>query len=166
MKIKNQFSIFLLTFLVVGLFSLALTVIEASALALPAGCCRTSDDAFCLGCVSGCSATESYCEAQGGIFIGSEQACVDPFGDCGSVPEDSRGCCLRADNLCSEDRTFDECFQAEEGQFWVADESCSFVSDCQEARPIPTISEWGLIAMAGFFVLIGIWGITRKKAVA
>lgn len=32
--------------------------------------------------------------------------------------------------------------------------------------PIPTLSEWGLIAMAGLFILVGIWAITRKKAAA
>jgi len=31
---------------------------------------------------------------------------------------------------------------------------------------IPTLSEWGLIAMVGLFVLVGIWAITRKKAEA
>lgn len=30
-------------------------------------------------------------------------------------------------------------------------------------RPIPTISEWGLIAMAGIFGLMAIWAITRRR---
>jgi exosortase sorting signal-containing protein len=33
------------------------------------------------------------------------------------------------------------------------------------ARPIPTLSEWGLIAMAGVLGIIGLFAIRRKKAV-
>lgn len=32
-------------------------------------------------------------------------------------------------------------------------------------RPIPTISSWGLIAMAGVFGLIAIWAISRRRVV-
>ena len=32
-----------------------------------------------------------------------------------------------------------------------------------EIRPIPTVSHWGLIAMAGIFGLIAIWAITRRR---
>lgn len=34
------------------------------------------------------------------------------------------------------------------------------------ARPIPTLSEWGLIAMAGVLGIIGLFAIRRKKAIA
>ena len=41
--------------------------------------------------------------------------------------------------------------------------TCTF-SNFAPTRAIPTMSQWGLIAMAGILVLVGIWGITRKKA--
>lgn len=43
--------------------------------------------------------------------------------------------------------------------------TCTFINSAV-TRSIPTLSEWGLIAMAGILVLIGIWGITRKKVQA
>lgn len=43
--------------------------------------------------------------------------------------------------------------------------TCTF-TNVPLVRNIPTMSQWGLIAMAGILVLIGIWGITRKKAEA
>lgn len=36
----------------------------------------------------------------------------------------------------------------------------------REVAPIPTLSNWGLIALTALFILVGIWAITRKKAEA
>jgi len=150
-------------FLIIGVFFLALPEAGLS----QGGCCRTPDNAFCLGCNSGCAATEGFCETQGGIFIGATEACVSEFGDCGSLPDTTRGCCLRADNICRQDRTFDECFQGDVGQFWVADEACSEVPQCVPPT-IPTLSEWGLISMAGVLGIVGfiVMVIRRRKVTA
>jgi len=47
-------------------------------------------------------------------------------------------------------------------------ESCAFglVTRCSltDPRPIPTLSEWGLIAMAGVLGIIGLVAIRRKRA--
>ncbi len=43
--------------------------------------------------------------------------------------------------------------------------TCAFVN-LATPRPIPTLSQWGLMALAGIFILVGIWGISRKKAEA
>lgn len=159
---KDKFSLFLAAFLIVGMFFLAL---PEEGLA-QGGCCRTPDNLSCLGCDSDCAATESFCEAQGGIFIGGQEACVDPFGDCGSAP-DTTGCCLIVEGVCGETRTFDECFQGDVGQFWVADEACSEVPECDPiTRNIPTLSEWGLLSLAVVLGILGIAGfmIRRRKA--
>lgn len=38
--------------------------------------------------------------------------------------------------------------------------------DCGFVRTVPTLSEWGLIAMAGLIGLIGLYAISRKRALA
>jgi exosortase sorting signal-containing protein len=43
--------------------------------------------------------------------------------------------------------------------------SCTFTNSTKPLN-IPTLSQWGMIAMAGIFILVGIWAITRKKAEA
>ena len=40
------------------------------------------------------------------------------------------------------------------------------IPGCALVRPIPTLSEWGLIAMAGVLGLIGFFAIRRRKATA
>ncbi len=43
--------------------------------------------------------------------------------------------------------------------------SCTFTNSTKPLN-IPTLSQWGMIAMAGIFILVGIWAISRKKAEA
>lgn len=153
------------------LFTLfALLFITLSMAAVPAdesfaqgGCCRTPDNAFCLGCDANCAATETLCGALDGIFIGSTQACVSEFGDCGDLPAGLTGCCLGSGGACSGGVSYDSCF-AGGGQFWSAGE-CSVASFCVSSN-IPTMSEWGLIATALVLALVGAGYITlcRKKA--
>ena len=149
---RNQISLFIVSFLVVGFFYLSL---PQKGLA-QGGCCRTPDNAFCLGCDKDCAATENYCEEHGGLFIGATEACVSEFGDCGSLPEATTGCCLKTQSACAENLTFDQCFSENNGQFWNANEACSEVPECQEARPVPTMNQWGMIVLA---IVLGIGGI-------
>ena len=158
----NKFSLFILLFVVLG-FLLLLTPETGIA---QGGCCRTPDNAFCLGCDKDCAATENYCEEQGGLFIGATEACVSEFGDCGSLPDPTTGCCLAAPGACAENLTFDQCFGESNGQFWNANESCSVVPDCQEARPIPTMNQWGLIALVIVLGVSGILFYQRRKGAA
>lgn len=39
------------------------------------------------------------------------------------------------------------------------------IGDSCDSRPVPTISEWGLIAMAGMLVLVGFYAIRKRKVV-
>lgn len=129
------------------------------------GCCRTPDNLSCLGCVSGCASTESYCDARGGIFIGVTDACVSEFGDCGDLPPATTGCCQVEAGSCMESRTYDQCFGADNGNFWLAGESCTALPQCGLAQ-IPTMSEWGLIALAGVLGAALLFFIRRKRAAA
>jgi len=142
---------------------LSLAAISTEESLAQGGCCRTPDNAFCLGCDSNCAATENLCESLNGIFIGSTQACVSEFGDCGSLPDGLTGCCLGSEGICSEAVTYDECFGGG-GQFWSAGQ-CSTTTFCARSN-IPTMSEWGLIATS---LVLGVAGagyivIRRRRA--
>jgi hypothetical protein len=54
------------------------------------------------------------------------------------------------------------------GIFYLYRNCDQLVADLRvpEGRPIPTLSEWGLISMAGVLGLVGLYAIRRRKAVA
>jgi len=69
----------------------------------------------------------------------------------------------------------DGCEQCLEGDIEWNDESCDSNRDCvieyepeiqKIVSPIPTLSEWGLIAMAGVLGLVGFMVIRRRKVSA
>ncbi len=108
MMIKNRFSLFLATFLIVGFFFLALPEKGYSGV-MPLGCCQL--DGECAG------------------------------------PEDGIRCLEQnffPDEICHE-----------------ATGQC-----IQPASDVPTLSEWGLMAMAGILGIIGFMVIRRRKATA
>ncbi len=85
-----------------------------------------------------------------GWELGSIECTVEED-DCGGGP------CLFLTEFVNEQRVAITCVDDGVG-------SCTFSNS--GPRPIPTLSQWGFIAMAGILVLVGIWGITRKKAEA
>jgi len=48
----------------------------------------------------------------------------------------------------------------------VVIDGLAWLDDCPLVRPIPTLSEWGLIAMAGVLGIIGLLAIRRRKVTA
>ena len=46
-----------------------------------------------------------------------------------------------------------------------SDITCTF-SNLTAQRSIPALSGWGLYALTGVFILVGVWAITRRKAQA
>lgn len=153
----------LATLFAVLFVTLSLAAVPADESFAQGGCCRTPDNAFCLGCDANCAATETFCEALDGIFIGVNQACVSEFGDCEDLAPGLTGCCLGSQGSCSEGVSYDACFSGG-GQFWSEGE-CAVSSFCASSN-IPTMSEWGLIATALVLAIIGAGYITlrRKKA--
>ena len=149
--------------LAVLFLTLSLAAVPAYESFAQGGCCRTPDNAFCLGCDANCAATETFCEALNGIFIGVTQACVSESGDCEDLPPGLTGCCLGSQGSCSEDVSYDACFSGG-GQFWAAGQ-CSETTFCASSN-IPTMSEWGLIATALVLAAVGAGYITlrRRKA--
>jgi len=88
-----------------------------------------------------------------------------PFGCC-QVPVDI---CLAEEQQCCKDFEFDEvnlCIV--EGGTFITGGSCQDNGLCTSPEvitPIPTISQWGLIAMASILGVIGIIMIIRRKKV-
>lgn len=173
MKSNTKVSTFVAAFIFACLiFSISSTDIsKAEPIPIPApGCCTTQEDGGqCVGCPEGeeCQASGNFCNAEGGFF--SKGTCFDDGGGavCGDGTEDE-GCCVIEAGSCSDDVNIESCFLGTPGgpELFVRGASCSVVPQCTVTRNIPTMSNWGLIALAGIFILVGIWAITKKKAEA
>ncbi len=171
---RNRISLFVATFLIIGFFFLALPEKGLG----QTGCCLepTNGGTTCLGCAQAdldciSVSTQSFCDSQGGAFTdnltcgnlgqGSGAQCLNIGGN-------PTGCCVIEDG-CVFGTTEDECFVAASSELWVSSEtlSCENVPEC--APPIvtnvPTLSEWGLIAMAGILGIIGFIMVIRRRKV-
>ncbi len=112
--IKNRISLFLVTFLIIGFFFLALP--DKSLSGVPT-----------IGC------------------------CVTGFPEGPFTCEDDVEC-----SACDNSVT----------QICNIDEQCLTVNECKsksQSQPIPTINEWGLIAMAGILGIVGFMILRRRK---
>lgn len=168
-KVPTYIAAFFLVCLIYPLVSANLALAGAIPVPLP-GCCTTeSDGGQCVACPEGetCLTSEDFCEAQDGFF--SNGGCFEDSGEvtCGDF-EAADGCCVVEPGSCIDDIDFDTCFfeVSSSTELWVSNTSCSEVPQCTPTRNIPTMSNWGLIALAAVIVLVGIWGITRKKSQA
>ena len=169
MRIKTHVSIFILAIFTAGFLFTLSNADVARAMAVPYGCCTTEEKGGqCIGCPDGqaCNTSEAYCIEEDGFFSFST-LCDDSGGDaiCTSAQAEF-GCCVVEPGSCVDDLNTDQCFFGfpETPQIWVPGQSCSAVPQCEVVRNIPTLSNWALIVTAGVLVLVGIWGITRKRA--
>lgn len=177
MKVKT--SLFITTLLLAGLFFLPLSANMSNAGVAPpgppeptqkAGCCTTEDESGqCIGCPEGatCLTGQDFCESEEGFF--APGSCFDDGG--GATCENEfigQGCCIVEPGSCADDVDAETCFTEVSllSDQWVGNTSCSDIPRCTPTRNIPTMSNWGLIALAGIFILAGIWAITRKKTEA
>jgi len=86
-----------------------------------------------------------------------------------ALPEKGLGqelCCLFPGVVCTPIENAEEqaiCI-GEGGDVVFA--PCSEVPECAVATNVPTLSEWGLIAMAGILGIVGFMVIRRRKASA
>ncbi len=112
MMIKNRFSLFIATFLIIGFFFLALPEKGYSGMPVLTGCCQ-----FTQG---GCADVDDGIRCTAGSFF-PDQICNDATGQCVQPAINT---------------------------------------------PIPTISEWGLLALAGILGIIGFMVIRRRKVSA
>ena len=168
MKIKT--TLVLTTFLLVGLVFQLLNTNVAFGVGPVLGCCTTDGiGSQCVGCPEGepCTSTSDYCDSQDGLFL--KGACRDmgEGAQCVAVAE-QEGCCVLENGACENLGASDGCFirEGSPGEIFVGGVSCSLVPQCTPTRNIPTMSNWGLVALAAVIILVGVWGITRKKAQA
>ena len=128
--IKNKFSLFVATFLIIGFFFLALP-----------------DKGYSQSIFDG----PPCCDVlRSNVCLGGEEAAIQACKSCEADP--LLNCELVEDGIC------------------VPDGDSSFFGSCVSpppvTSPIPTLSEWGLIAMAGILGIVGFMVIRRKKVSA
>ncbi|MGB2693020.1 MAG: IPTL-CTERM sorting domain-containing protein [Thermodesulfobacteriota bacterium] len=88
---------------------------------------------------------------------------IDP-GCCQYGLEEGERFCADSGGLCRRPippTSFDGFFPGE-----TCNEQTGFCSGIQATRDVPTLSEWGLIAMAGVLGVVGFMVMRRKRATA
>jgi len=163
---RNRISIFVATLLIIGFFFLALPEKGFSGLLSGLGCCL--DSGVCIGCGGlECALNNDECMAAGGNSGTDSFFCLANGNCSGPIKSDDLGCCVLSEGNCNEDQEFQECDGV--GIEWVFKTECSEVARCPDPKvtsPIPTLSEWGLIALAGTLGIIGFMVIRRRKVTA
>ena len=170
MILKNRFSLFLATFIIIGFFFLALPEKGFSGIGPTSlGCCLDVEF-FCVGCEGACAITDEQCSAEGGSFNAKPNVstfCHASGRRCTAV-QTGGGCCVLSEGNCTETQLeLTEC-EIQQGIEWVFDTECSEVPQCRSdiVSPIPALSQWGLIAIAGVLGIIGFMFIRRRKVSA
>ena len=115
---------------------------------------------LCVGCDSGCATTESFCTEEGSTAV--EGVCINDGGGamCDTTQGSAVGCCVIGPHDCEEDLGWRDCVgdsPVVEGEIWNPGVSCSDVPQCGVIANVPTLSEWGLIAMAGILGIQVSW---------
>jgi len=158
---KKNIETLVVAFLVVSFLLLALP--EKGISSDLEGCCRK--DNLCVGCVSDCATTKDFCTKKGGgVDLGF---CTNGGARCETdqiVIGTLVGCCVIGPNECEGDLGWRDCLYLNTtGKIWNVEVSCSEVQICNIAiSPIPTLNQWGLIAMAGLLGLFGLFIIIRR----
>jgi len=162
--IKNT-TLTLFAFLVFSFLLFALPQISVAS--VPQGCCINDATNSCFGCIGGgCATQEEFCGDNGGTVAG-EGICFEGGAGafCGNTISEL-GCCVIEPGDCVQDVDSRDCFDNEHGIFWHPANGCSQVQQCLPQRDVPTLSEWGLIAMAGILGIAGLIVIRRRKVTA
>jgi hypothetical protein len=122
------------------------------------GCCVIEDN----NCVN--DSTEEECPIPPNADWVENTNC-DFVPQC-NIPPPGEGCCVVGDANCLNDQTEQEC-PVPPNVEWVEDAACSSVPQCDMPPPfvsnVPTISQWGMIAMAGLLGLFSLFIIMRRK---
>ena len=171
MMLKNRFSLFVATFLIVIMCIIALPEKGYSGFPpSPTGGCCMDGDGECVGCEGFfCATSNTFCVTNDGLNYAAGLVCADFGGGpiCAVPAGTPQGCCLVQEGICNPDQTRLECFgEGNDAERWFDGKSCSEIPQCAPLpRNVPTLSEWGLIAMAGILGIVGFMVIRRRKAI-
>lgn len=161
-------STFVISFLLLGFLFLALPQNSHSGFNLgPLGCCVDNNN-VCLGCgpSENCAISQAQCDGVlGGNFSQGEicfetmlSSCADPGGD--------TGCCILARGNCEGGIDIAEC-TSQNGTGWIIAQSCSELVQCEDLpKSVPSLSQWGLLAVAAALGVVGLFGVLRRRASA
>jgi len=150
MMIKNRFSLFLATILIIGFFFLALPEKGYSGVGVTFGCCFDSKNNTmpCVGCFDRlpCASSKGFCQEQGGVLAevsGEDEQgfvcnvkCVGMVCDPVCGLEDIAGCCVISEGVCNGGQKVGAC-DAVGGAIFFPDADCSEVPEC---APPPLIN--------------------------
>lgn len=158
---RNQIFLSTVFILVAGFFFLSTP--ETGYAQPVSDCCFEHDTTGCdnAACEATICADDPFCCNEEW-----DDLCVDEAESfCGSLcPKEPEGCCTELGTFpdACEILTEEECI--EHGGIYQGDDTnCNDFNECH-ARPIPTMSEWGLIAFAGILGLISFfYYFTRRK---
>jgi hypothetical protein len=140
------------------------------------GCC-IDDGLNCIGCGLqedglDCAITQDNCPIGGTNFEVGQVCLTVPGGEDRCDPDTSSfGCCVLEGGSCEDGRVFGLC---NSNAAWFQGVQCSEVPECPQfvppinniTSPIPTLSQWGLIAMAGVLGIVGFIVMRRRKVSA
>jgi hypothetical protein len=164
MMFKKQISLFVATFFIIGFFFVALPEKGYSGVPTELGCCTVGPE--CIGCepLNNCAISTSACIDIGGDGIRSGEVCAS---GAACPPPQGLGCCVISEGNCFGEGILAAC-ELELGMAWFENADCSEVPQCPQAvvSPIPTLSEWGLIAMVAVLGIVGFMVIRRRKVTA
>jgi len=78
------------------------------------------------------------------------------------------GCCVIQPGKCVDDQKAEKCIDDTDGlggDIWASNKACLDVPQCVVAPPrnIPTLSQWGLIAMAVILAIVAFMVIRKRK---
>lgn len=132
---RFRFSYFVVTLVVLGLFSLTIASDSQSQENISLGCCKTvKGTPACVGCGDGdlsCAIDGSLCVETNFFELSTVCAYSSTAGEAICQTPQSNGCCVISQGNCSEDVSFDSC----QGQHWFDAASCSAVPMCSAAEP-------------------------------
>ena len=159
-------SAFVVSFLLIGFFLMAVPQnsyagVDPTAL----GCC-VDNNGTCLTCggLDDCAVQESQCDAVNGNFT-EGQICFETMLDGCAGPDNVPGCCIINRGVCQGGIDINECTIAG-GLTWVFDQSCSEQLQCTSPKNVPSLSQWGLVAVAAVLGIVGLFGVLRRRASA
>ena len=169
MILKNRFSLFIATFLIIGFFFIAMPEEGYSGIDPTSfGCCGTPGDS-CIVCELGdCAIRGDECNNIGGAFMLQGSVCDSNIVSCTDNFE-GPGCCVLSAGNCNNNQSIGACDEGE-GLAWFLGIDCAEIPQCAPPpKNVPTLSGWGLISLAIVLGILGILGfivMRRRKATA